>query len=36
VALHGRFDGLEHFGHRLKELRFIGIALFDDFENFLD
>src|SRR6266496_295505 len=36
VALDGWFDGFEDFGYRLKELRLIRIALFDDFENFLD
>jgi hypothetical protein len=36
VALDGWFDGFDDFGYRLKELRLIRIALFNDVENFLD
>ena len=36
VPLNGRFDGFEDFGYRLKELRLIRIASFDNFEDFLD
>ena len=32
----GGFDGLEHLGHGLVELGFVGIASFDAFEGFLD
>src|SRR6266478_4837699 len=35
ITLDGWFDRLENFRDRLKELRLIRIALFDDVENFL-
>ena len=36
VTLDDWFDGFEDFRYSLKKLRLIGIALFDDIENFLD
>ena len=36
VTLDCRFDGLEDFGDRLQEFRFIRIALSDDLDDFLN
>src|ERR1044072_7595813 len=35
VALDGWPDRFEVVSHRLKKLRFVGVALFNDFENLL-
>ena len=34
VTLNNRPDRFQHFGYRLKKLRFVGITFSDDFQNF--